>query len=48
MVRGRNENVFLKIQECTMGLEVVVIFPRFTKDVAIYKQALSGCYLYLE
>jgi hypothetical protein len=33
------------VQGFMMGLEAVVIFTRFTKDFAIDKQALSGCYL---
>ncbi len=43
MIRGRKANVSLNVQGCTMGLEVIV--TRFTKDVAIDKQDLSGCYL---
>ncbi len=46
MSRGRNENVSLNVRGCTLGLEV--IFTKFTKDVAIDKQALSGCYRKLE
>lgn len=44
-IRGCKANVSLSVQGCTMGLEVIVIFTRLQSDVAIDKQALSGCYL---
>lgn len=46
MIRGCNENVSLNVRGCTLGLEV--IFPGFTEDMAIDKQALSGCCRKLE
>ena len=45
MIRGSKANVSLYVQKCTMGLEVIVVLNRFTKDVTIGKEALSGCYL---
>ncbi len=45
MARGRKANVSLDVQEFTMVLADIVIFTRFTKDLATDKQALSGCYL---
>ncbi len=45
MFRGCKANVSLNVQGCTMGLEVIVIFTRFIKEVAMDDQALSGCYL---
>ena len=45
MIRGRKVNVSINVQGCTIGLEVIIIFTRFTKDVAMDNQALSRCYL---